>query len=321
MHFPWQWIPFFRRTESPIDWLLLYELMQDCCLAYKQDDPKQNPQELQEEEWEIISHLERRLGTDTDSRVIFSSLPKSGTRYLFTVDPAGKQHIAVCGTDSVRSFLVDLKYLYTSDISLGIRIHAGFLDAALELYEDMKPFLSLNHPVSFTGHSLGGAMAAICALMLAKDGCRIDSVVTFGQPKFTDSAGAALLRAQLPIPLLRVAAFDDVVPALPPHIPEVADYVHVGSCLVLLQGNTYAYLPDGASSASQDLSLWQSWRSGHASIDAHRVLHYAHLLHVNVATPPSRTPLDPTPPPPPTEEDAKHGPPPRRFWLPWRAAH
>merc|ERR1712232_256906 len=71
--------------------------------------------------------------------------------------------------------------------------------------------------VYVTGHSLGAALAEICAMDLKESFPSMTlSVVTFGTPRIGNAALAEYYNGMLPASL-RVAHYRDVVPHLPPH--------------------------------------------------------------------------------------------------------
>ncbi|GJN36010.1 hypothetical protein PR202_gb24833 [Eleusine coracana subsp. coracana] len=94
------------------------------------------------------------------------------------------------------------------------------------------------HPkakVLITGHSLGGALAAIFPALLALHEeseilGKIAAVNTYGQPRVGDKAFGAFLRAKN-VPLLRVVYRYDIVPRVPFDAPPMAEYIHGGTCV------------------------------------------------------------------------------------------
>nr|UPY89945.1 lipase-1 [Cenchrus americanus] len=87
-----------------------------------------------------------------------------------------------------------------------------------------------------TGHSLGGALAAIFPALLALHGerdvlDRLLSVVTYGQPRVGDKVFREFLKANVPVELLRVVYRYDIVPRVPFDAPPVAEFVHGGTCV------------------------------------------------------------------------------------------
>ncbi|KAL6897753.1 hypothetical protein ACP4OV_006712 [Aristida adscensionis] len=102
------------------------------------------------------------------------------------------------------------------------------------LREQLKKHPNAN--VVVTGHSLGGALAAIFPALLAFHGeadilDRLLAVNTYGQPRVGDAAFAAFVRASVPVEPLRVVYRYDVVPRVPFDAPPVADFRHGGTCV------------------------------------------------------------------------------------------
>eukprot|EP00667_Euglena_gracilis_P012393 EG_transcript_12734 len=125
----------------------------------------------------------------------------------------GTQWVSIRGTDSIQDVLQDLDTALVFNEELAMNLHRGFLAYAIETMHSLRQLLDPAQPIRLTGHSLGGAVAPIVALLLQKDGFAITDVVTFGAPKFTDARGAQ--QAQQ-LPLLRVVVAGDPVPPLPP---------------------------------------------------------------------------------------------------------
>jgi hypothetical protein len=90
-----------------------------------------------------------------------------------------------------------------------------------------------------TGYSIGGAMSVLLAKYLAVNGYQVTDVVTFGQPKVTDAAGAGSFAD---LPLLRFVNHRDPVPHMPPDGIGESNLVHFGPEVVLYDGSDYAYL-------------------------------------------------------------------------------
>ncbi|WVZ96448.1 hypothetical protein U9M48_042086, partial [Paspalum notatum var. saurae] len=106
------------------------------------------------------------------------------------------------------------------------------------LREELRAQLAAhpNATVVVTGHSLGGALAAIFPALLAFHGeqdilDRLQAVVTYGQPRVGDQAFTDFVRAGVPVEPLRVVYRYDVVPRVPFDAPPVAEFVHGGTCV------------------------------------------------------------------------------------------
>lgn len=111
--------------------------------------------------------------------------------------------------------------------------HAGFAHAhdsiAATIAKALKP-----HQISsltLTGHSLGGAMAAIAALAAreAYPGCHID-LVTFGSPRCLSASLAARLESDPHMTIARYVNGPDPVTWLP---PLASSYRHAGDAIQL----------------------------------------------------------------------------------------
>jgi hypothetical protein len=112
--------------------------------------------------------------------------------------------------------------------------------------------------VNFTGHSLGGAVVAILGMYFHEQGSTIGEIVTFGQPKVTNHAGA---QRYAKLPLLRVVDCRDPVPLVPPlsvlsalHGP----YRHFGAELILVDGPHYVLLEEHDAERFAVTSFWLS---------------------------------------------------------------
>jgi hypothetical protein len=82
------------------------------------------------------------------------------------------------------------------------------------------------------------------------DGMNVDRVITFGQPKFTNVAGA---RAYQRLPLMRVMNQNDVVALWPDSFDKQQQpFAHIGPLVNVLPGPHYSFIPAGkAMKASQ----------------------------------------------------------------------
>lgn len=165
------------------------------------------------------------------------------TYFLATDDINKRQVIAIRGTSNVSNAYVDMALKLKTESRLGVRLHEGFAFAAQAVYEDVKPLLRKDYRISTTGHSLGGAVAVILAMYLETDKYPLEHVITFGQPKVTNIAGAVQFKN---LPLIRAVTPDDLVPLVPPFDPmdmsNLDIYWHLGEEVLLLPGQRYALL-------------------------------------------------------------------------------
>ncbi len=164
----------------------------------------------------------------------------TNVQYVLIQNPARKiQVIAVRGTVDQINMDLDMDTRGVKDKKAGILMHSGFRKAAEVIYRDLRPRLKRDFETYLTGHSLGGAVAAILGTYLVDDKFKVAGIYTFGQPRFTNVAGA---RAYRNLPLLRVINQNDVVSALPNKVKdETQQYAHVGAVINLLSGPHYVY--------------------------------------------------------------------------------
>jgi triacylglycerol lipase len=234
---------------------------------------------------ELETYAERSRTAYRTKQVIMAKYPKTirvtspgntGVRYFLEQDDAAKtQIITVRGTAGQQNFSEDLNITVRTDRQADIPVHAGFDLAARAVYSDAKSYLKRSYKTYVTGHSLGGAVAALVTIYAIEDGFRVERVITFGQPKFTTAAGVQRLR----FPLIRVIDENDLVPMLPPATatdPQYGPYEHVGPEVILLQGRRYVYLP--AHDANR-IGIGEFWRSiGIADLPDHKMDRYVNRI-------------------------------------------
>lgn len=141
------------------------------------------------------------------------------------------QHLVLAfrGTDQPEDWLTNLN-LRMRD-GLGGKVHAGFDDALDSVWAQvlllLKDHRTTKQLIWLTGHSLGGALATLCAARLPKK-LAAHLVCTLGQPRVGDEAFAAAFHANLH----RFVNNQDIVPTVPPRfIPSAfppAFYTHAG---------------------------------------------------------------------------------------------
>jgi hypothetical protein len=163
--------------------------------------------------------------------------------YFVQTNHALRQHtVAVRGTVDDVNWKLDMDTHGAFDKKSGVLIHRGFHTVARTIYADLRGRLNPTYRTYFTGHSLGGAVSAILATYLDRDGYGIGGVYTFGQPKFTNAEG---VRRYSYMPVLRVVYQNDAVAMLPDAVKGGrASYVHLGPEVVLLSGPYYSYLDE-----------------------------------------------------------------------------
>ena len=193
------------------------------------------------------------------------------------------QVVAVRGTVNATNRELNRDTALVRDQKAGIDLHRGFRTAATTIYHDLKPKLRPGYTTYLVGHSLGGAVAAILGIYLSNDGLPIGQIVTFGQPKFTNLAGAITYRR---LPLIRVIYQNDIVTLLPIRSPNSDQpLAHMGMALNLLSGPYYV-LADVERSTKFSVRSFRRML-GQASIPDHRMRWYLQGLRdkLEIATP------------------------------------
>lgn len=203
--------------------------------------------------------------------------------FLLTDDTAKKQIIAVRGTSNVENAIVDVAFKLTLDKHTGVYLHNGFSHAAREIYDEIKPQLKTDYEISTTGHSLGGAVAVILAMYLDIDDFEVGQVITFGQPKVTNIAGANKFQH---LKHTRVVTQKDLVPLVPPFdlvdISSPDIYWHSGKEIILLPDADYAIL-EGMDSMLRATRFTQQPLDEN-NLKNHQMTLYIELLDKKIAT-------------------------------------
>ena len=100
------------------------------------------------------------------------------------------------------------------------KVHRGFHDAwasvELEVVEQIKQWQTPETQLFVTGHSLGGALAALAATSLESQGFHVNGLYTFGQPRVGDWEFVNKLPEDLRQKSFRFVNNNDVVPLIPP---------------------------------------------------------------------------------------------------------
>lgn len=213
-------LPAGAQTSPPADFKLIYRAAQLSRHAYDSE-----------------AKIQVRYGART-TRV--ATPGRTNVQYILLHDHQRRmQIIAVRGTVDDTNWKLDRDKRIVRDGRAGVMLHRGFKRAASTIFEDVKPWLKPDYTTYLTGHSLGGAVAAILGIYLWDDAFRLGGIYTFGQPKFTNLQGAT---AYKDLPILRIVYQNDTVPLLPDQSRgDKQQFVHIGPVLNLLAGPHYLY--------------------------------------------------------------------------------
>jgi hypothetical protein len=158
----------------------------------------------------------------TATRVVVMSNDKAVVVSFRGTEPGSLGAFRKTVTTDAKILLVAVPWL-----PRGAKAHQGFVKALDTVYRPLANAIAKQggfrtKKVFVTGHSLGGALAVLCAARLQKDGRGTAVVHTFGAPR----PGNQELQRAYRCPTQRWVNFDDVVPQVP---AEVLGYRHVGT--------------------------------------------------------------------------------------------
>ncbi|KAJ2713587.1 hypothetical protein H4R19_002174 [Coemansia spiralis] len=168
--------------------------------------------------------------------------------------------VAWAGTHRYRALLLDMAVFpqpYIPGASIGV--HGGFLASvrgAVGAVGRQLEQLMADYPgytVVFTGHSKGGAEAALSALDLVRSIAGLRQrirVWTFGEPRIGDAHFAAFYNRHLGNVTYRVASLADPVVAMPPRL--LVDFCHHGLELWLMNEEGDMYVGRRYGGCSED---------------------------------------------------------------------
>ncbi|PSR19479.1 hypothetical protein C8255_01930 [filamentous cyanobacterium CCP3] len=102
------------------------------------------------------------------------------------------------------------------------RVHRGFLDAWQSVEKQVIYYLrkwwTPETKLWVTGHSLGGALAAVATIALETQGFEVSGLYTFGQPRVADWKLVNYMNARMGDRIIRYVNNNDIVPLIPPQI-------------------------------------------------------------------------------------------------------
>ena len=203
--------------------------------------------------------------------------------FLATSELAKKQIISIRGTSNIENAMVNVSLKLNVDADLGVSLHQGFAGSAKQVYAELIPLLRPEYKINVTGHSLGGAIALILAMLLDKEQFKVEQVVTFGQPKVTNVSGAVAIAH---INVIRVVTPNDLIPLVPLFDPldinNIDIFWHAGREVILLEDNRYAVL-EGMDSMLRATKFTQK-PLNEGNLENHKMLFYLNLIDARVTS-------------------------------------
>lgn len=218
-----------------------------------------------------------------DSCFILTGSTTGARAFVQRNDSTQTQWIAFRGTQTMGDLKLDARYTHHRDTVLGIYLHQGFAHAADELLPLLLPHLRPGYQTVLTGHSLGGAVAAVMSLHLEARGYSVRAQ-TFGQPKVTNIEGARMYAS---INLTRFVNNRDPVPLVPPVDwkpggGRVGSFAHFGR-EVLLEDSTFECLTRHYV-RNLDPAEWKGQAQTQAALDHLLANYLARLVLLNENT-------------------------------------
>ena len=178
------------------------------------------------------------------NEIYLLEVPEVDINVIIELDRVRKiQWIAVRGTRDFKNWLKDLDYIEDCSLEQGkdisVEFHYGFCKASKTVFVAIKEYLQSDYQTRITGHSLGGAIAAILTFIMKDKNYSVEQCVTFGQPRVSNHKGGQLSD----LPLLRVINRGDLVATTPLNSLVSwfkGDYAHLGG-EIQLDKDSYVY--------------------------------------------------------------------------------
>ncbi len=193
-----------------------------------------------------------------DAQVIKTdALEKAKLRVIVsnTVPDNPGQYIAIRGTSNFKNVILDASFSKRTSRRFQVNLHAGFKKSAEWVFDAVAPELDKSKPVYITGHSLGGAIAAILDGYLRTAGFTVKRVVTFGQPRVTDKFGSSVLQLDaINFRFLRVVHEKDAVSLVPK-----LGWVHYAPELVIHADKSFCIWPGRYVSEKVNGKSFMNW--------------------------------------------------------------
>ncbi len=196
------------------------------------------------------------------------------------------------GTDfSTNDFMANLDVVRIQDTFLGnVYVHSGFLEELQDIWKNVHNFVHVHakpdyHTLVVTGHSLGGALALLCASRLAV--CFVSKVdcYSFGAPMVGGDTFSTFFDKLPNLDHYRFENQNDIVPKL--KTLHFFGYEHVG------QKYYFNYLGEILSRPLTWKEQWKDWLYGQwqalrrmqlfDSLEDHRIDQYVQILEQNLS--------------------------------------
>eukprot|EP01062_Namystynia_karyoxenos_P037985 TRINITY_DN2761_c0_g1_i1.p1 TRINITY_DN2761_c0_g1~~TRINITY_DN2761_c0_g1_i1.p1 ORF type:complete len:387 (+),score=102.20 TRINITY_DN2761_c0_g1_i1:84-1163(+) len=169
----------------------------------------------------------KQLGPHNVTATVFNDTTDAQAYVAYAPGPPSRIVIAFRGTSAtdIKNWILNVKFLPVSVpwLPVQLQVHRGFLEAyesvravvlqGLQKAQAMCPSCEIH----VTGHSLGGAQAALCATDLAQSFKKTPMVFTFGCPRVGDPNFVSWYRSNIheKETTYRMVHKNDIVPHVP----------------------------------------------------------------------------------------------------------
>lgn len=153
-----------------------------------------------------------------DLQTVFEACVASYRQATFTASGVEVLHVrdgdsdilAFRGTEGARDAIKDMRSLpWSSHVGM---VHSGFYKGVMAVWQQLLPVVFSGRPVTYAGHSKGGAEATIAAAMAVHARQMPAHLVTFGAPRCGFSE---MVRKLKPVPIRRYVNGHDAVTSHP----------------------------------------------------------------------------------------------------------
>jgi len=144
--------------------------------------------------------------------------------------------------DTISDLLTDIK-IRKENIGIG-EVHRGFWNAFKNISDEIDEVNCKLDTIYITGHSLGGALATLCAIHFVFNlGIKPKGIYTFGSPRVGDKEFARNYNMNLKDITYRIVNNCDIVTRIPIRL---TGYSHVGQ-LIYIDSNGKLHIDDATS--------------------------------------------------------------------------
>lgn len=149
---------------------------------------------------------------------------------FFSTDNEGIRYVYFIGSNEAADWVHNLAFpareIPYNGTNSAIKVHTGFLASYKQVRSFIHKSIAKYSKVIIYGHSLGGAIATLCAVDINYNFPGTDiGVITTGSPKVGNNAFISSYNRRIP-DTVRIVNGRDIVPSIP---PDICGFKHVSS--------------------------------------------------------------------------------------------